>query len=113
MNNLILGIHYVINAPFFYYGVSGTILGGFWIGASIYDGMMKETWKGILTVFGYAAFLVLTTVPRVLNSITNENIKHSSPGMEFAGIITIGFIAVYYLIGMLMGVYTIQRARRK
>lgn len=113
MNDLLLGIHYVITAPFFYYGVSGTILGGFWIGASIYDGAMKEAWKGILTVIGYAAFLVLTTVPRVLNSISNENIQHSSPGMQYAGIITIGFMALYYLLGMLMGVYTIQRARRK
>ena len=108
-----LGIHYVINAPFFYYGISGTILGGFWIGASIYDGMLKDTWKGVLVVLGYAAFLVLTTVPRVLNSIADTSIKHSNPGMEYAGLITIGFMALYYVLGMLMGVYTIQRARRK
>ena len=113
MNNFMLGIHYVINAPFFYYGVSGTILGGFWIGASIYDGMLKDTWKGVLVVLGYAAFLVLTTVPRVLNSIADTSIKHSNPGMEYAGLITIGFMALYYVLGMLMGVYTIQRARRK
>lgn len=113
MNNLMLGIHYVINAPFFYYGVSGTILGGFWIGASIYDGVIKDTWKGVLIVLSYAGFLVLTTVPRVLNSISNESIQHSNPGMEYAGLITIGFMALYYVLGMLMGVYTIQRARRK
>lgn len=113
MNNFLLGIHYVINAPFFYYGVSGTILGGFWIGASVYDGLLKETWKGIFVVLGYAVFLVLTTVPRVLNSISDTSIQHSNPGMEYAGLITIGFMALYYILGMLMGVYTIQRARRK
>ena len=113
MNNLMLGIHYVINAPFFYYGVSGTVLGGFWIGASIYDGVMSETWKGVLVVIGYAAFLALTTVPRVLSSIADTSIQHSNPGMEYAGLITIGFMALYYILGMLMGVYTIQRAKRK
>jgi hypothetical protein len=33
--------------------------------------------------------------------------------MEYAGLITIGFMALYYILGMLMGVYTIQRAKRK
>lgn len=113
IENIILGIHYVINAPFFYYGVSGTVLGGFWIGASIYEGDIKQSWKGILAVISYAAFLVVTTVPRVLSSINNSSLSHSSPGMEYAGVITISFIAIYYLLGMLLGVYTIQRARRR
>ena len=111
-DTILSGIHYVISAPFFYYGVSGTIVGGIWIGASIYEGNLRDTWKGMLTVLGYCLFLILTTVPRILNSISSLG-SHSSPGMEYAGIITIGFIVIYYVLGMLLGVYTIQRARRK
>ena len=110
--NILAGIHYVINAPFFYSGVAGTIVGGIWIGASIYEGDRKEMWKGILAVFGYALFLLITTVPRVLSSITNEGIQHSEPGMEYAGLITTIFVVTYYVLGMLMGVYTIQRVRK-
>lgn len=112
MDTFLLGIKYVINAPFFYYGMSGTVLGGLWIGASIYDNIL-EAWKGALIVFGYAAFLLITTVPRVLNSIKDTSLKHSSPGMEYAGIITILFILLYYVLGMLIGAYTIHRARKQ
>lgn len=112
MDTFLLGIKYVINAPFFYYGMSGTVLGGLWIGASIYDNMM-EAWKGMFIVMGYAGFLLITTVPRVLDSIGDTSLKHSSPGMEYAGIITTLFILMYYILGMLIGAYTLHRARRK
>lgn len=111
IHTFILGIKYVINAPFFYYGMSGTVLGGLWIGASIYDNIV-DNWKGILIVSGYAIFLLLTTVPRVLDSIADTSIKHSNPGMEYAGIITIIFILIYYVLGMLIGAYTLHRARK-
>ena len=110
-DTILSGIGYVIGASFFYQAMGTTAAIGIFIGASIYNGDVKMMWKGVISIGSYAVLIILTTVPRLVEAL-NGSVGHGRPGMEYAGVITIFFVTLWYLIGMLIGVHTVQRVRK-
>lgn len=111
-DNILAAIEYVTNASFFYQSMGMTTATAIFIGASIYNGDVRTMWKGLISVGAYAGLVLLTTVPRVYETLSISTATHR-PGLEYAGIVTIAFITIYYVLGILIGVYTVQRARSR
>lgn len=111
----LLSVSYVINAPFFYSSMGMTAATSIFIGAAMYNGELKPASKGILAVLSYAILLLITTLPRVFDRLNNSELAFSQErtSMAYAGAITIFFLTIWYILGILIGVYTVQRAHKK
>jgi hypothetical protein len=110
--NIVISINYVTNASFFYQTMGMTAATSIFIGAALYNGEVSQMWKGAIVLTTYTGLLLMTTMTRVFETLTNPNIPHNVP-LAYAGAITIIFLTLYYILGMIIGVYTVQKARRK
>ncbi len=102
-----IDLAYVTGAPLFWLAMGMTSATGVFIGAIIYNGDIPMFKKGLVTVLCYTFFLLLTTTTRVASGRTVETI-FSHPNAT-AGIITIVFITFFYLLGMCIGVFTVNK----
>ena len=104
-----LSIPYVMGDEFFILSMACTTAVALFIGATIYDGLLREVKKGIVTVGSYALMLVMANYSRV-TSVLNE-VPELSRHQPFAGIVTILFVTFFYITGMLLGVWIVSMAQ--
>lgn len=112
-DTILLSISYVINAPGFYTAMGMTAMTSIFIGAAIYNGELKQATKGMITVGSYAALLLMTNIPRIVDKLSDITSTPERGAMAYAGSVTIFFLTLWYIVGMLIGVYTVQRVRHK
>lgn len=105
-------INYVTSAQFFYPSMGMTAMTSIFIGAAFYNGEIRAMWKGAIAIGSYAGLLLLTTISRIIQTLQNSNIEHSPAYMAYAGVVTIFFLTIYYILGMIIGVYTVKRVRK-
>lgn len=111
MENIVLDtISYVIQAPYFWLSMGFTTATAMFVGVLLYDGNMKQVGKGAFGIGSYAFFLMFTTIPRVYSRF--PNIAPGNFPMAFAGTATILFVTLFYMLGLLLGVW-ISWSRRK
>lgn len=105
-------IAYVASAPYFYSLTGMTIASAMFVGATLYNGELKQATKGIVTVGSYAGFLLLMFSTRVIQTLTI--LEHGSHGhLAWAGTVTIVIATAQYIFGILLGVFVSQQARKK
>lgn len=107
-DTIVQTINYVTNAPFFYQTMGITAATSIFVGASIYNGDVKNLSKGIITLGTYCFLLVLMTITRV---VSNLNIE--TPYKAYASLVTIIFLTIWYILGMVVGVYIVQKSRKR
>jgi hypothetical protein len=100
-------IGFVINAQGFWLAMGLTSATGMFIGASLYDGNLSMLKKGILTILFYSFFIITTIFLRISgNSGTPIFERHPQ---STAGMITVVITTIFYLLGIIIGVYTVKK----
>ncbi|MBV6446328.1 MAG: hypothetical protein IFNCLDLE_02620 [Ignavibacteriaceae bacterium] len=109
---LLASILYVINAQGFYTAMGLTTATSIFVGAAFYNGEIRAMWKGAIAIGSYAGLLLITTLARVLERIDGKVLSPEQSGMAYAGSVTALFLALYYILGMIIGVYTVKRIKK-
>lgn len=104
-----LAIDYIVSAPYFYQTMAAVTICAMFIGATIYDGMIKNVLKAVLAIGVYALFLTFTNLIR----IGEQNIPEGNVGQAYASTATVVFITFFYLLGMALGVTITKFAQKK
>lgn len=103
-------IAYVISAPHFWETMFSIPVVTAWVGNIIYNGDVKQAQKSLILIGTYVSFLLATTSTRVNNTV------RINPGsltvMSNAGIVTIGFVTLFFVVGIILGVLVTQYARK-
>ena len=100
---------YVMNQPLFWASMGFTTSIAMFIGVLLYDGNTKDAYKGIISVGSYAVMLIWTTSFRIFPIIADKDyyslyVNTNRFGMAFAGIATITYITLFWLLGIFIGV---------
>lgn len=111
-DTLLSSILYVINAQYFYPAMGLTAATSIFIGAAFYNGEIKAMWKGAIAIGSYAGLLLIVTLARVLERMDGRVLTPEQAGMAYAGAITTAFLTIYYILGMVIGVYTVKKVRK-
>lgn len=111
-NDIILTINYITGASFFYQTMGMTAAASIFLGAAFYNGEIKQMWKAVIVVITYASLLLLAITSRVNQALQDPSMPHNVH-LAYASSITILFLTIYYILGLIIGVYTVQRAKRK
>lgn len=98
---------YVITAPYFWQTMAMTSASSIWIGALLYNGDLRMLVKGLVTLVPYVSLLVATNVLRISNNPINDE------KLAYAGIITILFLTIFYIKGLIFGVLITKYAHKK
>ena len=110
MNYLIESIKYVTGDQFFWIAMSLTTCSGIYIGAILYDGILDEVKKAAVVITSYTALLLSVNLPRILSVLANTAIHDTY--QPFAGTVTIMFVTLFYVLGMILGVRIVCFAHR-
>ena len=106
MNDLWCSFQYVMNAPYFVQTMGLTTASSMFIGATLYNGDLKTLAKGMITLIPYVLLLLAVTIIRLTsNPITN-------PVLACAGLATIIFLTIFYVLGLLLGVEVVKLAHK-
>ena len=105
-------IEYVMNGPYFWSLMGWTTATAVFIGAMLYNGDFERLRRGVITISAYAGLLWLINWARVTDSITHKGIL-TNAGMAYAGLTTIVFVTLAYMLGLVIGYLTVRRSRRQ
>lgn len=101
-------LKYVMSDPYFTLSMGFTASIGIFIGALLYDGILPEVKKGIVAIGFYAFLLSMTNFGRILPIIISGDVHDIK--QPFAGIATILFVTIFYILGMFIGVFVTNKA---
>lgn len=105
---LIEAFKYVTNDSYFWISMSITTCIGIFIGAVLYDGLLNEVKKLVFSILSYAFLILMTNVSRIMPIINSGSVHDTK--QPFAGTVTILFVTIFYLFGLWLGVYTVNKA---
>ena len=109
---LISTFEYVSQAPYFWLTMGMVTAVSMFIGAIVFDGDLPTATKGIIGVLSYVFFLVQVQFTRVTDAI--PRIKPPSPSYTWnAATVTILVMTLFWMIGVLLGVYTSYMVRMR
>jgi len=97
---------YVTNAPFFWGSMGFTVAIAMFSGVLLYDGHLNQIKKGFVSVVSYASIIFWVTISRVLQTTSNPEFMNQTvhPEYAYAGAISLIFITLSWLLGILIGV---------
>lgn len=110
MEYIVEAFKYITSDPYFCLSMGLTTSIGMFVGAVIYDGLLRDVKKAVIVLISYAFLLGATTLARVLPKIPNEVVNVNQP---FAGVETIIIITIFYILGMWFGVKLVNKAGKK
>lgn len=104
---------YVISFPYFWISMGVTVASSMFIGAILYNGDVRALVKGMVSLITYFALLMTVTVTRVNISLVSA-LSHdrSNDYMAYAGIVTLLIVTLFYVTGLLLGVFVVKKARK-
>lgn len=108
MNYLTESLIYVMSDQYFWIAMTLTTMCGLFVGASIYDGILEDVKKGIVSISFYTLLIVMTNLSRIL-PIVYSGAVHSVQ-QPFASTITTLLVTIFYILGMWLGVRTVKHA---
>lgn len=106
MNDIVCSIQYVINAPYFWQTMFSTSLCSVFLGATLYNGDLAKLAKGMITIIPYTILLIAVNIIRLTSNPINN------PVLAYAGVITIFFLTIFYILGLILGVEVVKLAHR-
>jgi len=110
MNVILSTILYVISQPYFWPSMAFTTLIGIFIGAVVYDGVLKEVKKLCLSLFVYMALLLTVNLTRVIPQTMGKDLPKLVSG--YSQSVTIFIVTIFYLLGMWLGVLMVRKAHK-
>lgn len=102
-------VSYVTNAPYFWLTMGSVSMISIFVGAIIYDGILPIAVKGMISIGMYATFIILTHMIRVSDVIERQNLSVNT--MTYANVIAIIIITIFWIFGVLVGVYTSSKVK--
>ena len=108
MNFTIESIKYVVSDYYFVPSMAIVTMMGIFIGAVIYNGDVKEIRKVIAVVLTYALLLAMANLSRIIPLLDTAETSYQ----PFAGITTLLFVTLFYVLGMFWGVYLTKKAHK-
>lgn len=114
MIDLLPVITYVMDAPYFWMTMGMVSACAVFVGAILYDGILSLAAKGIISTAIYASFIITAHVNRVNYLLsTSPEMRTASERVIYANVVTIGFITLFWMIGIVIGVVTSCLVRKK
>lgn len=110
MNYLLASLNYVTTDQFFWLAMGMTTVLGLFIGAVVYDGVIKDVKKVVIVLLSYVSILSFTNYARILPIIIKDGIHEQN--QPLAGIVTILLVTFFYLLGMILGVFITNKAHK-
>jgi len=107
---LLCTINYVIWDTFFWPSMAFTTTIGVFIGAVIYDGLLDDIRKMILSLTIYAIIITTVNLTRIVPLFDVTTII--DPSKPFASTVTLIFVTLFYLLGMYIGVQMVNKAHK-
>jgi hypothetical protein len=104
-------IKYVTDAPLFWLTMGTVSAVSIFVGAILYDGILPVAIKGMISVGLYASFIIMTHMIRVNDVITDRKLLLSE--MSYAGVVAIFIITIFWITGVILGVYVSHKVRQK
>lgn len=111
MTYLWSSILYIIADEFFTIAMGLTTCIGLFIGATIFDGMLEQVKKAMIALGCYAVLIASTNASRIVPLITDNHINNDY--QPLAGIATLLFVTIFYLLGMILGVFVTKMAHKR
>lgn len=109
MREIIDILIYISRAPYFYLSI-GSLTGiAMFVGAILYDGDLTYASKGLISVGIYGFFIFQMNVTRLNNTLTISNIGFDPKA--YAATATTIIITIFWLFGVLLGVYISKKVR--
>lgn len=108
MNFTIESIKYVVGDHYFLPSMAVVTMMGIFIGAVIYNGDVKEVKKVIAVVLTYASLLAMANFSRIIPLLDTAKTSYQ----PLAGITTLLFVTLFYVLGMGWGVYLTKKAHK-
>lgn len=104
-------IDYVIQAPYFWATMGSITAVSIFVGAILYDGILPTAIKGTIAILLYASLIFATHMIRANNSINVKQLTVSE--MSYASPVVLVIITIFWVVGVMLGVYTSHRVRVK
>lgn len=98
---------YVYHQSFFWHSMGITTIIGMFIGGIIYDGIMSQVKKGIVSLFFYSIIISAITLTRTIPQIDRAVELHVEYQI-FSNVATIILVSLFYFLGMFIGVKLIN-----
>jgi uncharacterized membrane protein YfcA len=108
MNSILQCFLYVTNDPFFWPSMAFTVIIGAYIGAVVYDGILKEVKKMMLSLSVYALMILTVDITRVIPQINAGLVNDVRK--PIASVATIILVTIFYALGMYLGVKMVNKA---
>ncbi len=110
-NILLATIIYITEAPYFWVTMGSISAVSIFVGAILYDGILPVAFKGTIAIILYASLIFATHMIRASNSINIKQLTVSE--MSYASPIALVIITIFWVAGVMLGVYTSHRVRVK
>ena len=105
-------IAYVSHAPYFWMTMGMVTAVSMFVGAIVFDGDLPTATKGIIGVLSYIFFLIQAQFTRVMDAI--PRVRPTSPSYTWhAATVTIIILTFFWILGVLLGVYTSYMVRMR
>ena len=110
INILFQTLIYVISQPYFWASMAFITTIGIYIGAVVYDGVLKEIKKLCLSLFVYMTLLLIVNLTRVVPQTVGKDFPKLISG--YSQSITIIIVTIFYFLGMYLGVRLVNKAHK-
>ena len=102
---------YVVNDPFFWPSMGITVAIGMFIGVVIYDGVLSDVKKMLLSLAGYAVIIATVNLTRIIPQL--PFVTSTKVNQPFASTFTIIIVSLFYGLGTYLGVLLTKRAHKR
>lgn len=103
INLFVDSLKFVSEQTLFWQSMGFTSGMAIFVGVILFNGNSAQAKKGTLAILSYAAMLLWTTIMRILPSAIERNFIYTD-GRPFAGIVTIFYITIFWILGIIIGV---------
>jgi hypothetical protein len=100
-------LFYIMADEYFWFAMAITMMTGLFIGAILYDGVLENVKKALLSLSVYGLLIIFMSFTRIFPIIDTFRNHH-----PMSGIATVICVSVAYFLGMLIGVFITNKAHR-
>lgn len=98
---------YVMGDMYFWPSMAFTTMIAIFVGAIVYDGIIEDVKKAVITLTSYIILLFIVNFTRI--SPLLKNVAPENRQMPFAGIVSLILVTAFYLLGLWLGVRIVKR----
>jgi hypothetical protein len=112
LNEVVKSLIFVKDAPYFYQAMALVTIIATMIGSIIYNGDVRGLSKAVISIFAYGGMIMLTNISRIITSNAGVVRSQMAQGQAFNGTTTVMYVTLFYLIGIVLGVWAHKHARK-